>query len=399
MELSQNSVYNGIDVLIESNFATLKGKTVALLTNHAGRTKDCKTSVEAFQKTKECTLKFLLTPEHGFYTTIPAGEHVGNDTVFGLPALSLYGANKKPSKEILSKVDAIVIDIQDIGIRSYTYISSVFKTLDACAEADKEVFILDRPNPIGGLIVDGNVLEKEFESFIGIAPIPYVHGLTVGEFATMANEEGWLSKDASGVARKCKLTVVKMKNWNRWMRWEDTGLQWFPTSPHIPTVDAVRGAAMLGAFGEISLTSIGIGTSSPFQYIGSPTFDIEKISKAFGSLSFEDVEFVPAKYRPFYGMYSGKDCSGFLLRFPPGTKLVPYYTGIKMMLAVRKVYPSLFNASKISPKGKEMFCKATGTDAIFNGIFGKATDEEILRASRKGLKDFIELRKKYLLYE
>lgn len=387
----------GIDVLIEKNFEVLKGKKISLLTNFAGRTSDGKSTVEVFQNTNICSLIKIFTPEHGFYTTVPAGEHVSDDNIGNTPVISLYGSKRKPSATDLSDCDAVVIDIQDIGIRSYTFISTVYKMMEACTENNKPIYILDRPNPLGGLIVDGNVLEKGKESFIGIIPVSYIHGCTIGELATMINEEGWLSQDSSS-KNKCNLAIIKMENWKRWMQWEDTELEWFPTSPHIQSPDAVRGAAVLGIWGELSLFSIGIGTTLPFQYCGAPDFQSQEISDVMNKQNLYGVNLYTTKYRPFYGMYNGKDCEGILLKFTPNNLFMPYRFGVKLALAIRKYHPGVFKKS-LSSQAQSMFIKATGTDKLLKAFMENNSDEEIITISQKGMDDFINLRKKYLLYE
>ena len=387
----------GIDVLIEHNFKELKGKKVILLTNNAGRTNQGKLTVQAFLDNKNCKLIALLTPEHGFYTTVPAGKKVKDITLFHLPVYSLYWKDRKPLEKHFKHCDAVVVDIQDIGIRSYTFLSTVYNTMKVCARKQIPVYILDRPNPLGGLIVDGNTIEKGRESFVGIVPTSYIHGCTLGELTTIINNQGWLNDKKTKL--KCQLKVIKMKNWHRWMAWEDTGLIWYPTSPHIPTVNAIRGAAVLGVFGELGFISIGIGTTLPFQYIGSPYLNTSKIINSLGTKRFEGLNLNPIIYRPFYGMYSGKDCNGFLMTFPLSNLFTPYSDGFRIMLAVRKNYPDLFQSKIIKQKSKKMFGKVTGNPQIFKALFNKSSDVKVMRLIHKGLNNFIKIRKKYLMYK
>ena len=222
----------------------------------------------------------ILVPEHGFYISVPAGSKVSDDSLFGVPVFSLYGIERSPGRKILSNCDVILIDVQDIGVRSYTYISTVYKVMEAAAKFSIPVIILDRPNPLGGMIVDGNTIDKGRESFVGIVPISYIHGMTIGELAMMINQEGWLPIGKSKMPLKCDLSIIEMKGWSRWMAWEDCGMLWFPTSPHVPTVNAIRGLAVLGIFGELGIINIGIGTTLPFQYIGMPGFKVKKVIEA-----------------------------------------------------------------------------------------------------------------------
>jgi uncharacterized protein YbbC (DUF1343 family) len=392
-------VKTGIDILVETNFNLLRNLNILLLTNHAGRTNQGELTFDAFQKTNNCKLIGLLTPEHGFYTTVPAGQSVGNDKINNIPVYSLYGKNKQPVLNQLKNCNAIVIDIQDIGIRSYTYLSTVYKTMEAAADNDIPLYILDRPNPIGGLIIDGNMLETEWNSFVGIIPVPYIHGCTIGELAEMINEEGWLPVDKKGFPKKCNLIVIKMQHWERWMQWEDTGLEWFPTSPHIPTVNAARGAAVLGVFGELGIISIGIGTTLPFQYIGAPYINTKAVITQLATSKFPGLTLNPTKYRPFYGMYSGKDCHGFLLTFPANNLFTPYSTGIKLLATMNKIYPNLFSKHKISKNAKNMFCKVTGTNKIIQAFLDNKSTDEIMKLATEGLGEFLILRDKYLMYK
>jgi uncharacterized protein YbbC (DUF1343 family) len=395
---AESKILLGVDVLIQKHFTDIAGKKVALLTNHAGRTNNSELTAEIFAQSDKFDLVSIFTPEHGFYTTTPAGEAVSNTTLFGKPVYSLYGSNRRPLKWQLSSCDVVVVDVQDIGVRSYTYISTVYNMIDACAEYGKQVIILDRPNPIGGLIVDGGTVEKGKESFIGIIPISYVHGCTIGELAMMINGEGWLPEGKDGKPRKCDLRVIKMIDWQRWMAWSDTGLQWFPTSPHIPTVDALRGAAMLGVFGELGTISIGIGTTLPFQYVGNQNFDIEKVKNDIPNLKYAGVDLHPIEYKPFYGKGSGNNLSGFLIKFPLDNSFRPYTTGFKIMLAIKRTHPEIFNRRWISDNAEQMFTKATGNGKLLDALVTGKSDFYVLSLANDGLEEFLEIRAKYLLY-
>ena len=397
-QYDQEKIKLGIDVLIQKHFSEITGKKVALLTNHAGRTNEGKLTAEIFAGSGKFELVSIFTPEHGFYTTTPAGEAVGNITLYGVPVYSLYGSNRRPLKWQLNNCDVVVVDIQDIGVRSYTYLSTVYKMMDACSEYGKEVVILDRPNPIGGMIVDGGTVDKGRESFIGIVPVSYVHGCTIGELAMMINGEGWLPADNNGKPRKCDLKVIKMINWHRWMVWKDTDLMWFPTSPHIPTVDALRGAAMLGVFGELGTVSIGIGTTLPFQYIGNQNFDVENISRNIPNLKYPGVNLYPIEYKPIYGKGAGSDLKGFLVKFPLDNSFRPYTTGFKIMLAIKKTNPEIFNKKWISANAESMFIKATGTDKLLEALTSGKSDFYVISLANDGLEEYLKIRAKYLLY-
>ncbi|MCX7735971.1 MAG: DUF1343 domain-containing protein [Candidatus Kapabacteria bacterium] len=389
----------GIDVLLESNFNLIQGKKVALLTNNAGRNSKGKLTAEIFSKSKEFELVSIFTPEHGFFCDVPAGKYVDNDTLYNVPVYSLYGANRKPLKYQLEGCDVVVVDLQDIGIRSYTYISTMFKMMEACAENQIPIIILDRPNPLGGLIVDGNVVEKGRESFVGIIPVSYIHGCTIGELAKMINGEGWLSEFENGEQKKCDLTVVKMKKWQRWMSWEDTGLEWLPTSPNIPTTDAIKGAAITGIFGELGIANLAIGTKIPFQYIGFKGFDTEQVLKRLKKYRFNGIKFIPTNYSEIVNRNGSSEINGLKLEFSLDNHFLPYTYGFRIFLQIRKIHPERFNPDNIKPNAKTMFIKVTGTEKLFDMLFvSKERDSKIIREASSGIKDFTKTRIKYLLY-
>ncbi len=382
----------GIDVLSESGFEILKAKKVALLSNFSGRNSNGELTAKILADSDSLSLTAIVAPEHGFNTTVPAGEAVGDDEMFGVPVLSLYNISRKPTKSQMDKFDVLVVDIQDIGIRSYTYISTVFYLMQSCAKFNKPVIILDRPNPLGGMIVDGGTVKKGKESFVSIIPVSYLHGCTIGELAEMINNEGWLSNDAK---LKCDLTVIKMSSWERWMHWEDTGLKWYPTSPHIPTVNAVRGAAAMGLFGELGIMSIGIGTTLPFQYIGSPDFNSppESVIERVSNLGIELRKIV---YRPFYGMYSGKNCNGYFLDFKINNNARYYSAGITLFEELGKINPLLFGV-ELKPNSIQMFEKVSGGIGLLD-YFRNKKDKPPFEKANEGRTEFIKLRQNYLIY-
>ncbi|MBS1537629.1 MAG: DUF1343 domain-containing protein [Bacteroidetes bacterium] len=390
----------GIDNLIESQFEILQGKRVSLLTNSAGRTRNLESTAEVFSRQKVCSLVSILMPEHGFYSTVPAGQYVDNDTIAGVPAYSLYGKNRRPSWSMLKNADIVVVDIQDIGIRSYTYISTLINVMDVCAEIGKPMLILDRPNPLGGLLVDGNVADTSMLSFVSIIPIPYVHGLTIGELAQMANEQGWLPKDKNGIPRKVNLQVMPMKGWSRSMIWEQTGLHWLPTSPNIPTVESIRGAATTGFTGELSIVSIGIGTALPFQYFGIPELtNYEVISLLTTLKESGGIDGVITKFRPTFGKYSQKDCNGIFITYNQHQNYKPYSSGINLLLMIRRLHPELFIPTKISESQQSMFRKVTASKLLLNALLNFGTDDQVREAATFGLEGFLQLREKFLLYK
>lgn len=394
---SFSQVQTGLDVLIDDNFDILEGKSVGLLTNYTAVSSHGDLAADVLSSNPKFRLNAIFTPEHGFYANHSAGDPVDDESMFGVPLYSLYGANRKPTPKQLAGCDVIVVDIQDIGIRSYTYISSMYKMMEACGEEDIPIVVLDRPNPLGGLIVDGCTITKGFESFVGIVPVSYIHGCTIGEIARMTNDEGWLP-EKDGKHLRCFLTVIKMKNWDRSMTWEETGLPWLPTSPNIPTVDAARGAAMLGVFGELGTIGIGIGTSLPFQYIGSTTFETDRVSNELNSLCFPGVTLHPVRYKSSFAKATAKMMNGYLLKFNNDNEFMPFSTGVEIMLAIRRIHPEIFNRDAINEQGKKMFIKVCGSEDLMNALIKKASDEYVRKIARKGLTNYLKIREKYLIY-
>jgi len=297
----------GLEVLQQSNFELLKGKRVGLVTNPTGVDRKLNSTVDIFHENPNVNLVALFGPEHGVRGNFSAGDHVANniDTKTGVPVFSLYGKNKKPKKEALDLVDVIVYDIQDIGVRSYTYISTMGLVMEAAAQFDKEVVVLDRPNPLGGMRVEGSLVKDKFYSFVSQYNIPYVYGLTCGELALMFNNEGLLADSA-----KCDLQVVKMEGWRRNMLFNETGLIWVPTSPHIPTWETAFYYAATGIIGELDPNLIGIGYTLPFQTLVTSTIAADKLCKAMNDADLEGVIFRPIFFKPYYMDKKGEELQG-----------------------------------------------------------------------------------------
>jgi uncharacterized protein YbbC (DUF1343 family) len=393
----------GIDVLAgdTTQQVLLAGKRVALIANQSSRSRELQTSFDILKGFSFCTVASIMTPEHGFFGVARAGEEVddGMDSL-AIKSYSLYGKNRRPTREMFESCDIVVYDLQDIGVRSYTYLATLLNVMDACAEYGKPLIVLDRPNPLGGRVVDGNVLDTAVASFVGPAPIPYLHGCTFGEIAQMANAEGWLKTNTDGTRRACSLTVIPMQGWQRWMTWEDTDFFWTPTSPHIPTVNAIRGAAVLGVAGELSMMSIGIGYTLPFQMFGTPTFDAVKFYEGIKKIPMNGIALEETYFKPFYGKHKDTVCHGFIMQFRPDVRFKPYSFGIEMLLVLRNLHPELFTADRYPANTQSMFNKVTGSPEMFEFLFQKqGNDDEVRKLLQKGIREFMELRKKYVLYE
>ena len=287
------AVHTGLDVLEASGFRAIAGKQVGLLTHPAGVNRRGESAVEVLRRAPNVRLTALFGPEHGIYGDEAANQPVADrtDPRTGLPVHSLYGRFRKPTPAMLKGLDALVIDLQDIGVRSYTYVSAMRLSMEACFEQGVEVVVLDRPNPLGGRKVDGPPLEPRWRSYVGAFPVPYVHGLTIGELARAAKHtDGWLELPPR-VRREGRLTVVPMRGWRRDMLWPDTGLRWVPTSPNIPDLSAVLGYAMTGLGAQVGGFSHGIGTPYPFRLLRHPRRSPEALKAALARQDIPGLRF------------------------------------------------------------------------------------------------------------
>lgn len=413
----------GVDVLIRQEFGLLTGKRLGLVTNPSGATRDLRPTIDVLHTAANVKLVALFGPEHGVRGEAHAGDKVADskDDATGLPVRSLYGSTRKPTPEMLGDLDVLVFDLQDIGSRSYTFISTLAVAMEAAAEHDLAFVVLDRPNPLGGERVEGRVLDPKFTSFVGQLPIPYVHGMTVGELAHMINEEGWLgglqetgsrARESTGKAGapssagnaafqpftgklRCQLTIVPMVGWRRGMIWGDTGLTWTPTSPHIPRADSALFYAATGVLGELGVVSVGVGYTLPFELIGRPGLDPIVFAGELNRRKLPGVHFRPTYYRPFYAAFQGETCGGVqvVLTDPRRAEL----TAIQLhaMDALRAHDPA---KPLIHGKRDEMFDKVCGGDGVRRMINEGRPIEEILAHWRAGIDEFKQRRAKYLLY-
>ncbi|MEG1546286.1 MAG: DUF1343 domain-containing protein, partial [Bacteroides sp.] len=297
-------VKTGIEVLKQDNFKLLEGKRVGLITNPTGVDNNLKSTIDILHEAPNVNLVALFGPEHGVRGDVHAGDKVdnSNDPSTGLPVFSLYGKTRKPSPEMLKGIDVLVYDIQDIGCRSFTFISTMGVAMEAAAENNIEFVVLDRPNPIGGLKVEGNLVEDKYISFVSQFKIPYVYGLTCGELALMLNGEK--------MQKECKLQVVKMKGWKRKMDYLQTGLQWIPSSPHIPHPHSAYFYPVSGILGELGYLSIGVGYTIPFQMFAASWIKAEEFAERMNKLQLPGVKFRPIHLKPFYATGKGEHLQG-----------------------------------------------------------------------------------------
>ena len=392
--LGTAQVQTGLDVLSQENFDILIGKKVGLITNPTGVNVSLKSTIDIMHESENVNLVALFGPEHGVRGNFSAGTHITDhkDPKTGIQVHSLYGSNRKPSKEMLKGIDVMVYDIQDIGVRSYTYISTLGLVMEACAENNIEVIVLDRPNPLGGNKVEGSLVEDKFISFVSQYPIPYVYGLTPGEFAIYINETGLL-KDKI----KCNLKVVEMKGWKRNMLFKDTGLLWVPTSPHIPRWNSSIYYAMTGIFGEIDASMVGIGYTLPFEVYMTTWGDADILTDAMNAENLEGVLFRPIHYKPYYSNNKGKELSGMQIYITDYEKVNLTKVQFKLIEIAHKLYPEQ-EIFKLNPKRHKMFDKVTGSDKIRKEFGENYFYSDIEKMWEESAKSFKEESEKYYLY-
>jgi len=384
----------GIEVLRDGHFKILQGKRVGLITNPTGVDSQLKSTVDILNEASGVKLVALYGPEHGVRGDVYAGDKIETtiDKQTGVPVYSLYGKTQKPTAEMLKDVDVLVYDIQDIGCRSYTFISTMGLAMEAAAENNIELVVLDRPNPIGGLKVEGNLAEDKFISFVSQFKIPYVYGLTCGELAQMLNGEKMLDK-------QCKLTVIPMKGWRRSMTFDQTGLPWVLTSPHVPQATSAYYYAASGILGEFSFMSIGVGYTLPFQIFAKDSIDGSLLSKRLNDLHLPGVVFRPISLKPFYAVGQGKNYSGVQFYLTDYKKVRLTEIQFYVMQEMSALYPDKKCFGPETEKRFNMFDQVCGSDQVRLLMTKNMKVDDILPYWRKDEVAFKQLSKKYYLYK
>jgi uncharacterized protein YbbC (DUF1343 family) len=380
----------GIDVLLapgSPQAAELAGKRLGLITNPSGVDSKLVPTADRLARDPRLRLVQLYGPEHGIRGEVPAGEKVDDarDPVTGLPVQSLYGRTRRPTPESLALVDALLFDIQDIGSRTYTYISTLGEAMQACAEHRKPLWVLDRPNPIGGRLAEGPVMPEQWRNFIGWGPMPVTHGMTVGEVARFFNA-------TLGIG--CELHVVPMRGWRREMSWADTGLAWTQTSPHIP--GAIQ-AHLYVATGMVAMSttniSDGVGTTLPFEVVAADFIDGPRLAAELDALALPGVRFQALAVKPFYGGFKDQALRGVRLHLTDPRAFEPLRTAVTILAAIERLHPG-----RIAFAEEKVIGRHWGETTLPARIRAGEGAEAITAGWREAMQGFLDARRAALLY-
>ncbi len=374
----------GDEVFLRHTWRELIGRAIGLIANQSGVTSRLESIVDASIRHGGIRVKAIYAPEHGFRGDRNAGASVASyvDPQTHLPVYSLYGASRHPSAEMLEGVDVLAFDIQDVGSRAYTYISTMAYAMQGAKAFGKEFWVFDRPNPIGGAI-EGPVLEPAYESFIGLYPIPMRHGMTIGELATLFNEHFGIG---------AKLRVIKMNGWQHSMIWPDTGLQWVQTSPNVPdwlTTFAYVGTGLLDSAG----VNNGSGYTKPFLLAGAPGLDASALATRLNARDLPGVWFRPAAWSPLIGFWKNRELTGVELMIFEPRRFVAVRTAVEILVAIRDLSPRTIDIASVSQIDRDW-----GTDSIRTALLAGKSAEAILSQWTNDVARFEALRQGYLLY-
>jgi len=374
-------VQTGIDVLEAQKFAPLRGKHVGLITNHTGLDYQSRTTIEILARAPGVHLVALFSPEHGLAGHSDEKVSSARDASTGLPIFSLYGENRRPTDEMLKGIDALVFDIQDAGVRFYTYTTTMGYCMEEAAKRDIAFFVLDRPNPIGGEIVEGPLLDKDKTSFVGYFPLPVRYGLTIGELAQLFNAENHIGVD---------LQVISMKNWHRNYFFESTGIRWIPPSPNLLTQKGsvlYPGIEILQSAG----VSVGRGTETPFEEFGAPWMDGDTVAASLNARELPGLRFAGQPFIPISGLYAGQRCGGVAIRITNRPAVRAVRAELEIAVILQKLYPEHFDFAKL------LFL--TGNAETIRLLQEGAAPEKIVSSWSADLAAFDQMRKKYFLYK
>ena len=375
-------VLTGLDVLVRDNFRQLAGRRVGLITNHTGRTRDGRGTPAVLRAAQGMELVALFSPEHGFAGALDQSDVPdAKDPATGLPVRSLYGKTRRPTPEMLADLDTLVYDIQDIGCRFYTYVSTMGEAMKAAAEEGKRFVVLDRPNPINGIDLAGPVLDAGSESFVGWHTLPLRHGMTVGELARLFNEELKLGLD---------LVVIPCEGWRRADAWDATGLEWVNPSPNMRSLTEAFLYPGIGLL-ETTNVSVGRGTDTPFEVIGSPWIDGRALAAHLAARRLRGVAFVPVAFTPTSSTFKEERCGGVNVVITDRDAFEPVRTGLEIAAALRHLHPGDW---KVDGYGRLL-----GNKGVLEAIRAGGDPQGVIDASTAGVREFLARRAPHLLYE
>ena len=379
----------GLEVLIDEQIDAVAGKRVGLITNHSAVTSDTTHILDALLAAG-VNVTALFAPEHGIRGDIADGDAVasGKDARTGITEHSIYGGAGRPTPEMLEDVDVLIYDLQDIGARYYTFMSTMTNCMQAAAETGKQFIVLDRPNPVTGVTVDGQVLDLQCASFIGLHAIPDRPGMTIGELATLFNGTLGYGTD---------LIVVPCRGWSREMWWEDTGLPWVVPSPNIPTQDSAL-AFTITCLIEGTNLSEGRGITRPFEIVGAPFVDPFKLAEHLNAVGLPAVRFRPAHFIPHTSKHAKQPCKGVQIHFMDRNAVQTVRTGLHVVKALRDLHPNDFEFLPVNSSGRNHFAHVVGSLRTQEALEAGVPADEIYESYLGGLEEFKQLRQQYLLY-
>lgn len=379
----------GLDVFLAEGCQRFKGNRIGLVTNMTGVNRELVPSIDLFHNHPDIHLSALYAPEHGIRGDIKEGEafETSIDPHTRVPVFSLYGENRKPNREMMDAADVIVFDLQDIGSRYYTFIYTMAYMMEACAIYHKPFVVLDRPNPVNGVKMEGNLVEENVRSFVGLLPIPNRHGMTVGELALLFKHE---------YGYNCELKVIPMQGWKRHMHFDETEFLWVPPSPNTTHIDMAilyTGTCLI----EGTNLSEGRGTTKPFEWIGAPYIDGHKLAETYNQLNLSGVLARPISFKPTYQKYKDEVCEGVQLHVVDRHQLNALEAGMRLLEVIHSLHPSEFEYIK-NEQNKYFFDLLAGTKRLKTYITHRKTDE-FLDECRYELDTFQKLKERYLLYK
>jgi uncharacterized protein YbbC (DUF1343 family) len=378
--VENGKVLTGIDVLERDEFKQLAGMKVGLVTNHTGRDREGRQTIDLLKNAPNVQLVALFSPEHGIRGLMDEKVSDSKDDATGLPIYSLYGESRRPKPEQLAGLDAVVFDIQDVGARFYTYISTLGNVMEEAAKARIPVFVLDRPNPIGGVAIEGPIADADKLSFIAHHPIPVRHGLTIGELAQLFNQDRKIG---------CDLRVIKMEGWRRSMWFDATNLTWINPSPNMRSLTEATLYPGIGLL-ETTNVSVGRGTDTPFELVGAPWMNGAELAAALNGRGLKGVRFVPVRFTPKASVFTGEECGGINIIIVDRNQFQPVTAGIEIAAMLRRMYPVVW---KVQDYGRLLV-----NDDTLNRLKRGDSPEDIISSWQDSLKAFRTARARVELY-